>query len=206
MGPLTQPTFEGVATARAFSATNVVGAITGCQVGDILIAFGGGNDQTTSLTPPAGLGWTQLADTGGTVAARSYVFATTATSADQAGGTWTWAGSHNHEIKIVAYRAAVLPTTASAVKVANLTTVDAPSQTSAHAKAMLVVSSFYATNGTAPAWPVSMTVRSTNTGASASGIVAEELLPTAGASGVRTFSAGGTPSAMAALSVLLEAA
>lgn len=205
-GPST-PTFHGFATNRGFVAANTVGAITGVIPGDVLVAFAAGNDQTTSLTPPAGAGWTQIGDTGGAVAARQYVFVTTATAVNQAGGTWTWPGSHNHEVKILAYDNVALPSVASMVRAAGgSSTVVVPSLTSVGADALLVANAFFATNGTAPAWPGSMTVRSPNTGATASAIAADEALPTAGATGTRTFSAGGVPSALTAGAVILEAA
>lgn len=199
-------TYRGTASNRAFSATNVVGAVTGAIPGDVLIAFCSGNDQTTTITPPAGAGWTVIGDTGGVTAGRLWVLATTATAANQAGGTWTWPASHNHIVTIVAYGRAAAPATAGMVRAAaSATTVVAPSVTSARASAMMVVFAFFATNGTAPVWPASMTVRSPAAAASAAGVAADEALPTPGASGTRTFTPGGTPSALTAASVLLEA-
>lgn len=199
------PTFHGTATSKAFTATNAVGAITGALVGDVLIAFCAGNDQTASVTPPAGEGWTVIGDTGGAVAARMWVYATTATAVNQAGGTWTWPGSHNHVVTILAYDNVTKPTAASMVRAgASATSVATPSLTSVGAGAILVTYAFFATNGTAPAWPGSMTVRSPNSGATASGVAADESLPTPGASGTRTFTAGGTPAALTAAAVLLE--
>jgi hypothetical protein len=172
-------TYRGTASNRAFSATNVVGAIAGGTV---------------------------IGDTGGVTAGRLWVLATTATAANQTGGTWTWPASHNHIVTIVAYGRAAAPATAGMVRAAaSATTVVAPSVTSARASAMLVVFAFFATNGTAPAWPTSMTVRSPAAAASAAGVAADEALPTPGASGTRTFTPGGTPSALTAASVLLEA-
>lgn len=206
-GPLTQPTYKASALNRAFSTTNVVPAITGCAVGDILLAFGGGNDQDATLTPPAGLGWTQLADSGLPVAGRMYLYATTATSADQAGGTWTWSGSHNHAVTILAYRGAVLPTAApTAVHIGTSTTsINAPSATSTHANGLLVTGVYVVSNGNTPTWPGSMTVRAALPAAASAITAAEELLPTASASGTRTFSVGATASAaLSAASVILE--
>lgn len=206
--PPTTPTFHGVAQNRGFATTNVVGAVTGTQVGDVLLAFAAGNDQTTGITPPAGLGWTQIGDTAGAAAGRMYVFATTATAANQAGGTWTWGGSHNHSVSVLAYAGATKPTAAATARAAvSATTVDAPTVTSIAAGAMLIAYAFFATNGSAPAWPGTMTVRSPSLNATASGVGAEESRPTPGATGTRTFTAGATaPSAMTAAALILEPA
>lgn len=206
-GGVSAPVFDGAASSRGFTATNAVGAITGAKVGDVLVAFCSGNDQTQSITPPSGAGWTQIGDTGGITAARMYVFVTTATAANQSGGTWTWPASHNHMVTIVAYDHAAQPSAAGMVRAgASASTVDAPSRTSVGATALLVTFAFFATNGTTPAWPGSMTVRVPAAAATAAGVVADEALPLAGASGIRTFSAGGVPSAMTAASLVLEAA
>lgn len=204
--PPTGVTYITGGTARGFAATTVVGTLTGVQAGDILIAFAGGNDQDASVTPPAGLGWTQLGDSGLPVAGRMFLLVTTATSTNQSGGTWTWPGSHNHCVTIVAYRNAVLPTAApTLVHNTSATSINAPSATSVAANAMLVCGAYVVTNGNTPTWPGSMTQRMSLTAASSSETVAEELLPTAGASGTRTFSVGATASAgLSAGSVILE--
>jgi hypothetical protein len=209
VGPAeTIPTFHGYASNRAFAVTNTVGPVTGARAGDVLLAFGSGNDQTTTLTPPAGAGWTQIGSTGGATAGWLRVFATTATAADQAGGTWTWPSSHNHLLTIGAWGAAKLPTVAGMVRAtAGALTVTAPDQTTAAANALLVCFAFYVTNGTAPAWPAAMTVRIPNTTTTCDGVAAEERRPTPGATGTRTFTAGTTaPAALTAASLVLEPA
>lgn len=206
--PPTGVTFINSTTARGFATTNAVGSLSGAQAGDILVAFAGGNDQDASITPPAGQGWTQLGDSGLPVAGRMYLLATTATVGNLAGGTWTWSGSHNHAVTIVAYRNAILPTAAPTLPhVTSATSINAPSATSVGANAMLVCGVYVVTNGNTPTWPGSMTQRVALAAAASSESVAEELLPTAGASGTRTFSVGATASAaLSAGSVILEAA
>lgn len=208
VGPApTIPTFHGVAQARGFATTTVVGAVTGARVGDILVAFAGGNDQTTTLTPPAGQGWTQIADTSTPAAGRLRVLVTTATAADQAGGTWTWtATAHNHSVAVLAYTAAALPTAGGTARADAQLTITAPSRTSVAANALLLTYAYFTSNGTAPAWPGSMTVRSPNLAAASSGVGAEERLPAPGASGTRVFTAGGAPSFFTAASLILEPA
>lgn len=209
VGPAeTIPTFHGYASNRAFAATNTVGAITGAKTSDVLLAFASGNDQTTTLTPPAGAGWTLIGDTGGVVAGWLRVFATTATAANQAGGTWTWSGSHNHLVTIGAWGAAKLPTTAGMVRAAGGSlSVTAPDRTAVAANALLVCFAFYVTNGTAPAWPAGMTVRIPNTTTTCDGVGAEERRPTPGATGTRVFTAGtAAPAALTAASLVLEPA
>lgn len=200
--------FHGVAQSRGFTATNAIGAVTGTVPGDVLLAFASGNDQTTTLTPPVGEGWTLLGDTAGAAAGRLRAYATTATGVNQVVGTWTWSGSHNHSIAVLAYGGATVPTAASMVRAATGSlTVAAPSVTSVNAGAMLITYAFFVTNGTVATWPGTMTVRSPSLATSASGVGAEEALPTAGASGTRTFTAGTTaPAALTAASLVLEPA
>lgn len=204
--PPSTPTFRGAARNAGFSATNVVGAVPNAVTGDVLLAYATGNDQTASCTPPAGQGWTQIGDSAGAAAGRLYVFSATATATNIAGGTWTWPASHNHHVVVEGYGGVVLPTASSTAKTTNLGTVVAPSRTSVAANALMVVYGSFVTNGTAPAWPGTMTVRSPHTAASNSGVAADEALPTAGASGTRTFTAGGIAAAMSAATIILEPA
>jgi hypothetical protein len=200
------PEFHGTAQNRGFTATNDVGPVTGTLPGDVMLAFASGNDQTASITPPAG--WTQIGDTGGAVAGRLRVFATTATSINQTGGVWTWPGSHNHSVAVLAYGGVVAPTAAGMVRAgAGATSVAAPSRTSLAPGALLVVYAFFVTNGSAPAWQAPLVVRSPHLAASASGVGADETLAAAGATSTRTFTAGTTaPAALTAASVVLEPA
>lgn len=201
----TTPTFHGVAQNRGFATTNTVGAVTGTVIGDVLLAFAGGSDQTASVTPPAGLGWTQVGDSGLPAAGRLYVYAATATATDQAGGTWTWSGSHNHAIAVLAYGGATQPTTAATAHVSNAGTVTAPSVTSTAANAMLIAYAWWSsTGGTSPVWPGTMTVRSPALATNATGLGAEESLPTPAATGTRVFSLTGTSVGMSAASLILE--
>jgi hypothetical protein len=204
--PAGPPVFHGTAQNRGFSATTTVAAVTGTQAGDVLVAFASGNAATESVTPPAGAGWVLVGDTGGAVAARMYIYATTAATTDQAGGTWTWPGSHNHLVAVLAYGGVVLPTAAATARVANVTSINAPSVTSVAADAMLLTYAYFTTNGTTPAWPGSMTVRSPAAATASSGVGAEEALPVAGATGTRTFTVGAAPAAMTAAALVLESA
>lgn len=204
--PVVGVTFITGASNRGFAATNILGTLTGVQVGDTLIAFAGGNDQDASITPPAGLGWTQLSDSGTPVGGRMFVLVTTATSANQAGGTWTWPGSHNHCVTIVAYRNAVLPSVAAIARTGTASTVDAPSVTSVGANAVLVCGAYVVSNGSAPTWSGSMTTRAALIAASSSEMVVDEARPTPGATGARTFTPGGSSPGLSAASLILEAA
>lgn len=205
VGPVA-PTFHGIAQNRGFSTTNTIGAVTGAQAGDLLVAFAAGNDQTQTLTPPAGEGWTVIGDNGSaTAAARLRVLVTTATAANQAGGTWTWtATAHNHSIAILAYGHVTAPATASMVRNNAQPTITVPSLTTTGANAILLTYAFYTSNGTAPAWPVSMTVRSPSLAASASGLGADEVRATAGATGTRTLTAGASPAFFTAAGLVLN--
>ena len=206
VGPQT-PTFRtSIQNRQTANIANTIGAMTGVQLGDILIAIAGGSSNTSTLTPPSGLGWTLIGDTGGVDASRLRVYATTATSTDQAGGTWTWNASGPHWVGIVAYDHAAQPTTASLVRNNGFATIDAPSQTSTVANSMMVTFAYWFNNGTTPTWPGTMTARITTGATTTSGSVAEELLPTATASGVRTLTVGAAPSSFSAGSLLLEPA
>lgn len=202
-GPQT-PTFRtSIQNRQTANIANTVGAMTGVQTGDILIAIAGGSSSTSTLTPPSGLGWTLIGDTSGVDASRLRAYATTATSADQAGGTWTWNASGAHWVGIVAYDHAALPTSASLVRNNGFATIDAPSQTSTVANSMLLTFAYWFNNGTTPTWPGTMTARITTGSTTTSGSAAEELLPTAQASGTRTLTVGAAPSSFSAGSLLL---
>lgn len=201
----TVPTFHGTATNKGFTASSPVGPVTGTRVGDVMVAFTSGNAFTATITPPAG--WTLIGDLGGVEVARLRVYTKVATAINEDGGTWAWpGGSHNHVVTVLAYGAAKAPTVAGTSRAATGDTLAAPSATSLAAGAVLVVYAYFATNGTAPAWPGTMTVRSPNSGASATGLGADEPRPTPGATGTRLFTLGGAATNISAASLILEPA
>lgn len=212
--PVPLPSYVTSLRSRSIGAdTNVLGALTGVAVGDILLAFVAGSTQTSSITPPSGLGWTQIGDSGtgvGGDAGRMYVYATTATSTNQTGGTWTWTGVNgDHWVSIVAYRHVTLPSTAGVNKVAASRTATSPSATSVGANAVALFGGFVTNGISALGWSGSMTSRILGGSASTDGAISEEALPTAGATGTRTLTSsttGTTATATSVATVILEAA
>lgn len=205
--PETVPTFHATATDKAFTISHTIGAIAGVRAGDVLVAFVAAAGGSQAVTTPAG--WTQIGDTNtgaANVAARLRVYAKVAATANEAGGTWTWTESANHVVTILAYGGAASPAAAATVRADGQATINAPSQTSAAANAMLITYAFGTSNLSAPAWPGTMTVRSPNVGTSATGVAAEEARPTPGATGTRAFTAGGSPAFQTAASLVLEPA
>jgi hypothetical protein len=203
--PPVEPTFVASTGGKGFNAATSVPALATVQNGDVLVAIAAGNAATASLTPPAGLTWTTLADTG-VAAVRARLLVAVATGA-LAAGTWTWGeGSHNHSVQIGAWRNAAAPAAASAaISGPSATTVDAPSRTASAAGALLVCLGFHTSAGdTSRGFPGSMTVRRDAGSGAASGIIADEALPAAGATGTRAYTIAPGTAILAGLSVVLE--
>lgn len=196
----------GAASTPGFAATSAVPAIASTQAGDILIACAAGNSQSDTITPPAGLTWTALASTNIIGGGRFHLLTATATGALGA-GTWTWPGSHNHAVGIVAYRGAKAPTTASvAAVVLNTATTSAPSQTTVAANAVLVAAGYHASGGTTRGFVGSMTARVDTNTATPGMVIAEEARATPGATGTRAYTVSPGNTTLFAGSLALEPA
>lgn len=193
--------FVTSATNRAATAANTVPAVTGCKVGDLLIAFAAGNDQTTTLTTPTDPVWTLLADTGSAGFGRMRAYTATATADNQAGGTWTWPSTHNHIVTILAYRSVGTPTVSGVAHAATVATLDAPTIT-ASATSLLIAAAFFTTNGNSPAWSGTMTTRVTAAATTFSQLISEQSV-SSGATGTRTFTISGTASAVTVIDLLI---
>lgn len=193
--------FVGYSNNKGFTATNTVPPVTGVQDGDTLVAYAAGNDQAATITPPAG--WTLLTPTpaaSGNVRARVYC----RTAASEGTTVWTWPGSHNHEVVIVAWRGYQLPTTAVTAVTTGTATVNAPTMTTSGADALLVCSAYRVTYGATPTF-AGMTTRFPGAASGSNHFVADETRPTPGATGTRAFTQAAT-SILLASSLILERA
>lgn len=203
--PSTTPAFVAATDNKAFATTNTVPALSGVQAGDVLLAFAGANDQSTTLTAPAGLTWTQLADTGSGSVTRARLLVAVATG-PLAATTWTWSGSHNHSVAIGAWRHVTAPSAAASATSAGtqVTTLDAPAQTTTATGSLLVCYGFHpSAAGTSRSFPVSMTSRLDDGAGVAGMVVAEETIAATGSTGTRTYTIAPGPAVLRTISVAL---
>lgn len=184
-------TFVNEAHANGSGGTVTVNVPAGVANGDVMVAFIHASD--VSATTPTG--WTSLITTQPRSGEDFALYYRVAAS-EPASYTWTW-GAGSFVGSIVAWRGVSVGTpidvtAAAGTAVTSGTTVVAPTRTTVTNNALLITATAIHPNTTfTPAG--SMTERAdTNNGTALTLTVDEELIPTAGATGTRTATAGAT--------------
>ena len=186
MGKTTSPTITFVNSTTSFN--NAISKPAGIVAGDFIVIAGSEIAPSTWLVPS---GFTNLTGTS-TYANMCYKFAT-----GSEGGTFSYSGAAGGTALVCAvFRGATAVDVIGAGTAATGTTIDAPSVTTTVPNAMLIAG-FSANTGVSISTAPGMTkIQSIS---SASCTIQYEIVPSAGATGVRTITAGASSELTAAM-------
>ena len=179
MGKVTSSTITFVNSTTSFN--NTILKPTGIVAGDFIVIAGSATDLSTWATPS---GFTNLTGTS-TYANMCYKFAT-----GSEGSTFSYTGSSGGTALVCAvFRGATAVDVIGAGTAATGTTIDAPSVTTTVPNAMLIAG-FSANTGVSISTAPGMTKIQNISGVSCT--IQYQIVPSAGATGVRTIVAGGS--------------
>lgn len=177
----------------------------GLAVGDVMVAFAGGNNASDDISSVPS-GWTLIGNTytlGAFIPLRIYTKTATATDVSDGSTTWSWSSSEWHSVVVDAHRYVVEPADAQCFEAVNGsqgTTLAAPAVTG---PGLLLCYGYHNANGgTSRSFPASMTTREDVAQSNAGALLAEESIY-GSSSGTRTYTVSPGSSWLRCASVLL---